>query len=89
MDIGTMIAGPVAATLMADFGAEVIKIEMPGRGDPMRSIGPFVEGESLYWNVEARNKTSITLDLRLSETETTELERRIGNGPKPQREDWE
>ena len=67
LDIGTMIAGPVAATLMADFGAEVIKIEMPGRGDPMRSIGPFVEGESLYWNVEARNKTSITLDLRREE----------------------
>lgn len=64
LDLGTMIAGPVACTLLADFGAEVIKIEEPRAGDPMRHIGPFVEGESLWWNVEARNKKSVTLDLK-------------------------
>jgi crotonobetainyl-CoA:carnitine CoA-transferase CaiB-like acyl-CoA transferase len=50
--------------LLADFGAEVIKVEEPRAGDPMRHIGPFVEGESLWWNVEARNKKSVTLDLK-------------------------
>jgi formyl-CoA transferase len=67
LDIGTMIAGPVAATLLADFGAEVIKVEQPQGGDPLRRLGPAVDGEGLYWNVEARNKKSITLDLRLPE----------------------
>lgn len=68
IDVGTMVAGPVAATLMADFGAEVIKVEQPGRGDALRHIGPSLgDGESLWWNVEARNKKSITLDLRKSE----------------------
>jgi crotonobetainyl-CoA:carnitine CoA-transferase CaiB-like acyl-CoA transferase len=63
IDIGTMVAGPVAATLLADLGADVIKIEQPGRGDSLRHIGPAVEGESLWWNVEGRNKKSVTLDL--------------------------
>ncbi|CAM4066327.1 CaiB/BaiF CoA transferase family protein [Bordetella muralis] len=67
IDIGTMVAGPVAATLLADLGAEVIKIEQPGRGDSLRHIGPSVEGESLWWNVEGRNKKSVTLDLRQPE----------------------
>jgi formyl-CoA transferase len=58
-----MVAGPVAATLLADLGADVIKIEQPGRGDSLRHIGPSVEGESLWWNVEGRNKKSVTLDL--------------------------
>jgi crotonobetainyl-CoA:carnitine CoA-transferase CaiB-like acyl-CoA transferase len=64
LDLGTMIAGPVACTVLADFGAEVIKIEEPRAGDTLRQIGPFAEGESLYWNVEARNKKSVTLDLK-------------------------
>lgn len=63
IDIGTMVAGPVAATLFADLGADVIKIEQPRGGDALRHIGPMVEGESLWWNVEARNKKSVTLDL--------------------------
>ena len=63
IELGTMIAGPFSATLLADFGAEVIKVEQPGSGDPMRKIGPFVEGEGLWWNVEARSKRSVTLDL--------------------------
>jgi crotonobetainyl-CoA:carnitine CoA-transferase CaiB-like acyl-CoA transferase len=64
LDLGTMIAGPVACTLLADFGAEVIKIEEPQAGDALRHIGPFEQGESLFWNVEARNKKSVTLDLK-------------------------
>ncbi|WP_454810514.1 CaiB/BaiF CoA transferase family protein [Paenarthrobacter nitroguajacolicus] len=68
IDVGTMVAGPVAATLMADFGAEVIKVEQPGKGDTLRHIGPSLgDGESLWWNVEGRNKKSITLDLRQPE----------------------
>ncbi|MBL8342640.1 MAG: CoA transferase [Rubrivivax sp.] len=63
IDLGTMAAGPVAATLLADYGADVIKIEQPGQGDALRHIGPMVEGESLWWNVEGRNKRSVTLDL--------------------------
>ncbi len=65
LDLGTRVAAPFAATLLADFGAEVIKAELPGRGDFMRSIGPFVNGYSLWWAVEGRNKKSITLDLRV------------------------
>lgn len=67
VELGSMIAGPFSATLLADFGAEVIKVEQPGAGDPMRQIGPFAEGESLWWNVEARNKRSVTLDLHAAE----------------------
>jgi crotonobetainyl-CoA:carnitine CoA-transferase CaiB-like acyl-CoA transferase len=64
LDLGTRIAAPFAATLLADFGAEVIKVELPKTGDFMRSIGPFVDGYSLWWAVEGRGKKSITLDLR-------------------------
>ena len=67
LDLGTMIAGPVAATLLGDFGAEVIKIEQPKGGDPIRANGPQVDGEGLWWNVEGRNKKSVTLDLRTLE----------------------
>ncbi|REE92217.1 CaiB/BaiF CoA transferase family protein [Cupriavidus plantarum] len=67
LDLGTMVAGPVAATLFGDFGAEVIKVEVPRRGDTVRDLGPFVEGRCLYWSVENRNKKSITLDLRKPE----------------------
>jgi len=64
LDVGTRIGAPFAATLLADFGAEVWKIELPGQGDFMRTIGPFADGYSLFWAVEGRNKKSITLDLR-------------------------
>src|SRR5690349_20180609 len=67
LDLGTMIAGPVAATLLGDFGAEVIKIEQPQGGDPIRHNGPSIEGEGLWWNVEGRNKKSVSLDLRVPE----------------------
>src|SRR2546428_8427564 len=64
LDLGTRIGAPFAATLLADLGAEVIKVELPGQGDFMRSIGPFVGDYSLFWAVEGRGKKSITCDLR-------------------------
>jgi len=70
LDVGTRIGAPFAATLLGDFGAEVWKIELPGQGDFMRTIGPFVDGHSLFWAVEGRNKKSITLDLRKAAGQT-------------------
>ena len=72
LDLGTRIAAPFCAGLLGEMGAEVVKIEQPGRGDFMREIGPFVEtdgGESysLFWAVEGRGRKSITLDLRRDE----------------------
>ena len=67
IDLGTMVAAPVAGTLLADFGAEVIKVEQSGCGDTLREIGTYLEGESLWWNVEGRNKKSVTIDLRQEE----------------------
>ena len=64
IDVGTRIGAPFAATLLGDFGAEIWKVELPGQGDFMRTIGPFVDGHSLFWAVEGRNKKSVTLDLR-------------------------
>jgi crotonobetainyl-CoA:carnitine CoA-transferase CaiB-like acyl-CoA transferase len=65
LDIATFIAAPFAATLMAEFGAEVIKVEIPQRGDDARRLGtPSEAGDSLLWLSEARNKKSICLDLR-------------------------
>ena len=64
LDLGTRIGAPFAATLLGDLGADVIKVELPGQGDFMRTIGPFVDGYSLFWAVEGRGKRSITLDLR-------------------------
>ncbi len=68
LELGTLIAGPFCGQLMADFGAEVIKVEPPGVGDPMRQWGKRSEdGKSLWWPVIARNKKSVTLDLRQAE----------------------
>lgn len=63
LDAGNMIAGPLAATQMADFGAEVIKIELPEYGDSMRHWSPIKDGKSLWWKVIGRNKKLITLAL--------------------------
>lgn len=63
IDAGTMIAGPLAATQLADFGADVIKIEQPKLGDSMRHWNPEKEGKSLWWKVIARNKKLVTLNL--------------------------
>jgi formyl-CoA transferase len=65
LDVSTMIAAPFAAALLADCGAEVIKIELPGDGDPLRNVAPMYADRSLYWSVLARNKCSVTLDLRV------------------------
>jgi crotonobetainyl-CoA:carnitine CoA-transferase CaiB-like acyl-CoA transferase len=64
LDIGTNIAGPFGGTLLAEFGAEVIKVEVPDIGDPGRGYGPFYNEKSLTWLLLARNKKSITLNLR-------------------------
>jgi crotonobetainyl-CoA:carnitine CoA-transferase CaiB-like acyl-CoA transferase len=68
LDIATFVAAPFCGTLLAEFGAEVIKVEQPGEGDSLRKFGTRTEcGDSLVWLSEARNKKSITLDLRTSE----------------------
>jgi formyl-CoA transferase len=68
LELGSLIAGPFCGQLMADFGAEVIKVEPPGEGDPMRQWGrTSADGEPLWWPVIARNKKSVTLDLRQAE----------------------
>lgn len=67
LDIATIIAGPMAGTLMADFGAEVVKLELPGLGDGLRGFPPFREGKSLWWKVTNRGKFFGTLDLRRPE----------------------
>ena len=64
LDLGTVVAAPFAATLLADFGADVIKVELPGRGDTLRQLGPTRAGTSLWFAADGRNKRSITLDLR-------------------------
>jgi crotonobetainyl-CoA:carnitine CoA-transferase CaiB-like acyl-CoA transferase len=64
LDAGTMIGGPFACTLAADYGADVIKIEKPGAGDPIRQWSPRKDGRSLWWKVTGRNKRLVTLDLR-------------------------
>jgi len=66
LELGSMIAGPFAARLFAEFGAEVIKIEPPDGGDPLRTWRHLYQGTSLWWYVQSRNKKSITLDLRQS-----------------------
>jgi formyl-CoA transferase len=65
LELGTLIAGPFCGQLLGDMGAEVIKIEAPGQGDPMRHWGPQPRGTpSVWWPVIGRNKKAITLDLR-------------------------
>ena len=67
LDLSTMIAAPFGATLLGDFGADVIKIEMPNKGDSLRGMGPFKDSEPLRWPALARNKKSLTLDLHTEE----------------------
>ncbi|SEC58107.1 CaiB/BaiF CoA-transferase family protein [Streptomyces sp. 2314.4] len=63
LDLATLFAGPLAATLLGDFGAEVIKVEHPHRPDPSRGHGPAKDGIGLWWKLLGRNKKAMTLDL--------------------------
>ena len=68
LEMGVLLAGPFCGQLLADFGAEVIKVEQPGVGDPMREWGRERSGgKSLWWPVVARNKKSVTVNLRAAE----------------------
>lgn len=69
LEMGTLIAGPFCARLMAEFGAEVIKIEPPGVGDPLRKWRKLHEGTSLWWYAQGRNKKSVTLNLKAPEAQ--------------------
>ena len=69
IELGTFISAPFAATLLADFGAEVLKLELPGEGDPMRTLGAYPPGgdSSYWWRNMGRNKRSVALDVRVPE----------------------
>ncbi|MFI9343346.1 CaiB/BaiF CoA transferase family protein [Streptomyces sp. NPDC052773] len=73
LDIATLFAGPLAATLLGDFGADVIKVEHPLRPDPSRGHGPSKDGVGLWWKMLGRNKRTITLDLSTPGGRTTLL----------------
>src|SRR5687767_10211718 len=79
VEMGSLLAGPFCGQLLADFGAEVIKLEPPGKGDPMRVWGRHrKEGRTLWWPIIARNKKSVTINLR--EREGQDLARRLISG---------
>ncbi len=67
LELGTLIAGPFCSRMLAEFGAEVIKIEAPDSGDPLRQWRVLKDGTSLWWSVQARNKKCITLNLKTQE----------------------
>ncbi|MFZ9234490.1 MAG: CaiB/BaiF CoA transferase family protein, partial [Hylemonella sp.] len=67
IEMGQLIAGPFSGKTLGDFGADVIKIEAPGAGDPLRNWRLLQDGTSVWWQVQSRNKRSIALDLRSQE----------------------
>ena len=75
LELGSLIAGPFCGKTLGDFGAEVIKIEPPGEGDPLRKWRRMRNGVSLWWHVQSRNKKSVTCDLRKPEGQ--EIVRRL------------
>lgn len=75
LELGQLIAGPFCAKTLGDFGADVIKIEPPGTGDPLRKWRLLKDGTSVWWQVQSRNKRSVTLDLR--EPEAQEIVRKL------------
>jgi len=75
LELGSLVAGPFCGKTLADFGAEVIKIEPPGEGDPLRKWRRLRNGTSLWWQVQSRNKKSVTCDLRKPEGQ--EIVRRL------------
>jgi formyl-CoA transferase len=75
VELGTLIAGPYCARLLAEFGADVVKVETPGEGDPLRKWRKLHEGNSLWWYAQARNKKSVAVNLR--EPDGQEVVRRL------------
>jgi formyl-CoA transferase len=75
VELGQLIAGPFAAKTLADFGADVIKIEAPRTGDPLRKWRLLKDGTSVWWQVQSRNKRSVALDLR--QLEAQEIVRKL------------
>jgi formyl-CoA transferase len=75
IEMGQLIAGPFCGKTLGEFGAEVIKIEAPGAGDPLRNWRLLKNGTSVWWQVQSRNKRSVALDLRQAEAQ--ELARRL------------
>jgi len=69
LELGQLIAGPFAAKTLADFGADVVKVEPPGAGDPLRQWRMLKDGTSVWWQVQSRNKRSLALDLREPEAQ--------------------
>ena len=78
VELGQLIAGPFAAKTLADFGADVVKIEPPGSGDPLRQWRLIRDGTSVWWQVQSRNKRSLALDLR--EPQAQDIVRRLAAG---------
>ena len=64
LELGTLIAGPFCARMLAEFGAEVVKVESPAGGDPIRTWRVLKDGTSLWWSVQSRNKKSLTLNMK-------------------------
>ena len=78
LELGQLIAGPFASRMLAEFGADVIKIETPVTGDPLRKWRMLHEGTSVWWAAQSRNKRSVTLNLR--DPEGQEIARRLAAG---------
>ncbi|WP_027343193.1 CaiB/BaiF CoA transferase family protein [Hamadaea tsunoensis] len=78
VDAATLFAGPLAATILGDYGADVIKVEHPAKGDPARGHGPAKDGVPLWWTSLARNKKTVTLNL--SDPDGAQLLRRLLSG---------
>ena len=74
LDLTRVVAGPYAGSILGDFGAHVIKIEVPGNGDDARGYGPYENGESMYYANLNRNKKGITLNLKTEEGKKILLE---------------
>jgi formyl-CoA transferase len=78
LELGQLIAGPFAAKTLADFGAEVIKIEAPAAGDPLRKWRLLKDGTSVWWQVQSRNKRSLALDLK--DAQAQDIVRQLAQG---------
>src|SRR5512132_1417661 len=78
VELGTLIAGPYCARLLAEFGADVVKVETPGEGDPLRKWRRLHEGTSLWWYAQGRNKKSVAVNLR--EPDGQEVVRKLAAG---------